>query len=59
MDYKILTQTSVERMTTLVQEHLNDGWQLHGTLTVFNHQLAQTVTKQPKRARKKRTTTDD
>lgn len=32
MEYKILQSSSLDLLTETINEYINDGWQLHGTI---------------------------
>ena len=45
MKYKIISNPNQDTLCRQLDEHLAEGWKLHGTLTVFNHQMVQAITK--------------
>jgi gamma-glutamylcysteine synthetase len=44
MKFITLSNSNPERLATLVNDYLREGWKLHGDLVQFNHNLIQAMT---------------
>lgn len=44
VQFKILRNEEISFLEDEINEHLNDGWSLHGAPFIFNGEVAQAVT---------------
>ena len=54
MEYIILEHTRSDSLATLVTQHLNDGWKLHGVPIVKMHLVCQALIKGDGRSTRKK-----